>query len=204
MLLRHNLLSYLGHLLMCALNLDILTLQIKDRTWLMTLSQKKKLVNEFTLILIYAFQFQLDLVQLKGREITQAKCKTSSIYRMILWKLRAGCGSRFKVMVGTQATGMCDSSDKVTISTDFVNYFNLKFPRKGILTQPITSFVFRQSVLYSRPGSRQPGTCLFQNNPVCSPEQRVWSGQLKLEGKVRHDRHVDQHIQNIILGLSVI
>lgn len=53
---------------------------------------------------------------------------------MILWKLRAGCGSGFKVVVGTQATGMCDSSDKVTISTDFVNYFKLKFPREGILT----------------------------------------------------------------------
>ena len=55
---------------------------------------------------------------------------------MILWKLGDGCGSGFKVVVGTQATGIGDSSDKVTISTDFVssNYCKLKFPREGILT----------------------------------------------------------------------
>ena len=55
---------------------------------------------------------------------------------MTLWKLGAGGGSGFKVVVGTQATGVCDSSDKVTVSTDFVSssYFKLKFPREGILT----------------------------------------------------------------------
>ena len=100
---------------------------------------------------------------------------------MCLWKLGAGGDSGFKVVVGTQATGVHDSSEEVTISSDSFCFnsnwqvhfiLQVKISRRRNLGLANDFLCLWTGCTYCIPGQvlgSWPGACLFENNPVLFP-----------------------------------